>query len=147
MRMNMTGLAGALALCALTTSASAATMTFSDFGPEMIGADTYTEDGITVTGNSGLGDYGPGHIDAQNSPAPSMMTFTMKGIFDANWKGQALEQPTQVSTGFHPAPTAYYSKAEYLRLDAFFTYIDQFLASKTAGPVVYIRMSDAVKVW
>lgn len=83
MRMNMTGLAGALALCALTTSASAATMTFSDFGPEMIGADSYTEDGITVTGNSGLGDYGPGHIDAQNSPAPSLMTFTMKGIFDA----------------------------------------------------------------
>lgn len=71
----------------------------------------------------------------------------MKGIFDANWSGQALEKPTQVSTGFHPAPTAYYSKAEYLRLDAFFTYIDQFLASKTAGPVVYIRMSDAIKIW
>ncbi len=71
----------------------------------------------------------------------------MKAIFDANWKGQALDTPTQVSTGFHPAPKAYYSKTEYLRLDAFFTYIDQFLASKTAGPVVYIRMSDAVKVW
>lgn len=71
----------------------------------------------------------------------------MKGIFDANWSGQALAVPTQVSTGFHPAPTLYYNKAEYKRLDDFFTYVDQFLASKTEGPVVYIRMSDATKVW
>ena len=71
----------------------------------------------------------------------------MKGIFDANWSGQALQVPTQVSTGFHPAPTEYYSKAEYDRLDAFFTYADQFLASGMLGPVVYIRMSDARKVW
>ncbi|MFO0587241.1 MAG: hypothetical protein U0441_06875 [Polyangiaceae bacterium] len=71
----------------------------------------------------------------------------MQKVFDDNWSGQALTVPTQVSTGFHPAPTEYYSKAEYTRLDQFFTYVDQFLASKTAGPVVYIRMSDAVKVW
>lgn len=71
----------------------------------------------------------------------------MQKIFDANWSGQALTVPTQVSTGFHPAPTDYYSKAEYDRLDAFFTYVDQFLASTTQGPVVYIRMSDATKVW
>lgn len=71
----------------------------------------------------------------------------MKGIFNANWSGQALEKPIQVSTGFHPAPTAYYDKKEFTRLDGFFTYVDQFLASKGQGPVVYIRMSDATKVW
>jgi hypothetical protein len=52
-----------------------------------------------------------------------------------------------VSTGFHPAPSQYYSRAEYDRLDAFFTYTDQRLASKTLGPVVYITMSDAAKLW
>lgn len=71
----------------------------------------------------------------------------MTAIFDANWSGGALQAPIQVSTGFHPAPTMFYSKAEYKRLDQFFTYTDQFLASQTLGPVVYIKMSDAVKVW
>ena len=71
----------------------------------------------------------------------------MKKILDANWTEGALAAPIQVSTGFHPAPEAYYSKEEYDRLDAFFTYVDERLASKTAGPVVYIAMSDAAKVW
>jgi hypothetical protein len=71
----------------------------------------------------------------------------MTAIFDANWSGGALEAPVQVSTGFHPAPSQYYSRAEYDRLDAFFTYTDQRLASKTLGPVVYITMSDAAKLW
>jgi len=71
----------------------------------------------------------------------------MVAIFDANWSGGALSAPTQVSTGFHPAPTEYYSKTEYVRMDEFLTYADQFLASSTAGPVVYINMSDAAKVW
>lgn len=71
----------------------------------------------------------------------------MKGIFDANWAGQALTVPTQVSTGFHPAPKEYYSKAEYQRLDDFFAYADQFLASSGAGPVIYLRMTDAREIW
>jgi hypothetical protein len=45
------------------------------------------------------------------------------------------------------SPTAYYDKKEFTRLDGFFTYVDQLLASKGQGPVVYIRMSDATKVW
>lgn len=71
----------------------------------------------------------------------------MIGVFEANWSGQALEAPAQVSTGFHPAPTAYYTPDEITRLDAFFTYVDAFLASQLAGPVIYIRMSDAPVVW
>lgn len=71
----------------------------------------------------------------------------IKGIVAANWSGQALEKPIQLSTGFHPAPEAYYSKAEYNRLDALFTHLDQYLASAKLGPVVYIRMSDATVVW
>jgi hypothetical protein len=71
----------------------------------------------------------------------------MVAIFDANWSGQALAAPVQVSTGWHPAPQAYYSKAEYDRVDAFFSHADQLLARDGSGPVVYIRMSDATKVW
>ncbi len=71
----------------------------------------------------------------------------MKNIFDANWTSGALEKPIQVSTGFHPAPAVYYSAKEYQRLDEFFTYVDGFLASKLSGPVVYIRMTDSIKVW
>ena len=72
----------------------------------------------------------------------------MQGVFDLNWKeGAALDKPTQVSTGFHPAPTQYYNPMEYKRLDEFFTYVDKYLASDLKGPVVYINMSDATKVW
>ncbi|MDC3955679.1 hypothetical protein [Polyangium jinanense] len=71
----------------------------------------------------------------------------MENIFDANWSGGALTAPTQVSTGFHPATTQYYSPNEFERLDAFFTYVDQFLASKHEGPVIYINMTDATNVW
>jgi hypothetical protein len=71
----------------------------------------------------------------------------MIAIFAANWSGGALDAPIQVSTGFHPAPTQYYSEDEFERLEAFFAHIDQFLASQTLGPVVYINMSDAAKVW
>ena len=71
----------------------------------------------------------------------------IENIFDANWSGGALPAPTQVSTGFHPATTPYYSPFEFERLDAFFTYADQFLASKFEGPVVYINMTDATKIW
>jgi len=71
----------------------------------------------------------------------------MTKIFDANWSGAALSEPKQVSTGFHPATTQYYSAYEFDRLDEFFTYTDQFLASKLEGPVVYINMSEATSVW
>jgi hypothetical protein len=71
----------------------------------------------------------------------------MQAIFDANWDRKGLPAPIQVSTGFHPAPAEYYNSAEYDRLDAFFTYTDQFLASEKAGPVVYMKMSDAPVVW
>ncbi|MDI1448261.1 hypothetical protein [Polyangium sp. 6x1] len=72
----------------------------------------------------------------------------MQNIFDANYRdGDALAAPTQVSTGFHPATTQYYSPYEFERLDTFFTYVDQFLASKGEGPVVYINMTDATKIW
>jgi hypothetical protein len=71
----------------------------------------------------------------------------MQNIFDANWRdGDVLAAPTQVSTGFHPATTQYYSAYEFDRLDELFTYVDQFLASKGDGPVVYINMTDATRV-
>lgn len=71
----------------------------------------------------------------------------MIAIFATNWSGGALAAPTQVSTGFHPAPTQYYSEDEFERLEAFFAHIDQYLASQALGPVVYINMSDAAKIW
>lgn len=73
----------------------------------------------------------------------------MQEIFDANWNWDigALTAPTQVSTGFHPATTQYYSPDEFKRLDLFFSYADLFLASKMEGPVVYIDMTEATKIW
>lgn len=73
----------------------------------------------------------------------------MQEIFDANWNWDigALTTPTQVSTGFHPATTQAYDPDEFKRLDLFFTYADQFLASKKEGPVVYIDMTEATQIW
>lgn len=73
----------------------------------------------------------------------------MQEIFDANWNWDigALPVPTQVSTGFHPATTQAYSADEYKRLDLFFSYADLFLASKMDGPVIYIDMTEATKIW
>jgi hypothetical protein len=73
----------------------------------------------------------------------------MQAVFDANWNWDigALMAPTQVSTGFHPATTQYYDADEFKRLDLFFSYADQFLASKLEGPVVYIDMTEATKIW
>ncbi len=71
----------------------------------------------------------------------------MTNIFNANWNRKALLAPVQVSTGFHPAPALYYSPAEYMRVDAFLSFADQFTAEGLLGPVVYITMSDATRVW
>lgn len=73
----------------------------------------------------------------------------MTQIFDANWNWDigALQTPTQVSTGLHPATTQYYSPDEFKRLDLFFSHADQFLASKMEGPVVYINMTEATQIW
>lgn len=104
-----------------------------------------TEDSI-VPGGSGA-EVGLLEVPDNGIMVDYWTIAEMKGIFDANWSGGALFAPVQVSTGFHPAPTQFYSPYEFDRLDAFFTYADQFLASKMDGPVVYIRMPDATKVW
>ena len=71
-------------------------------------------------------------------------TEEMIEIFEANWPGEVLMQPTQFSIGFHPSNFhAGYQRTISRTLD----HVDQFLASRGSGPVVYSTLSDTVKVW
>jgi hypothetical protein len=83
----MLRIAFAAALCA--SSASAATMTFDNLYDYANNAvylgSTYTESGITVTGNGALGyfDRYAVHMDDFYAPSPSRLTFTMGSRFNA----------------------------------------------------------------
>jgi hypothetical protein len=73
---------GAVAMLALAGAADAATMTWDDPG---LGATSYTEDGIAVTGDGDLAFLGlPGHLHpGGNEAVASKLTFTMDTRFDA----------------------------------------------------------------
>jgi hypothetical protein len=64
-------------------------------------------------------------------------------IFGANWDGGALNAPAQFSFGWHSSASA----ASREKVEGFLQHADQFLAARDAGPVVYGRVSDMVKVW
>jgi hypothetical protein len=65
-------------------------------------------------------------------------------IFDANWPGGALAQPTSYVTGYHPVS---YDVMNAIALEGGLDHIDQFLAQDDAGPVVYETMSNMALVW
>jgi hypothetical protein len=67
------------------------------------------------------------------------------GIFDSNWNGQTLMSPKTLMMGFHPSTG--FSETEYRRVDGFFKYADQKLASTHQGPVVYITLKDVVAAY
>jgi hypothetical protein len=69
----------------------------------------------------------------------------MNGLFDANWTGEPLATPSVLMMGFHPARS--FSPDEYGRVAGFLDYADQHLASRHAGPVVYITLEDLVPVF
>lgn len=62
----------------------------------------------------------------------------MTGIFDANFNGTALMQPTTLMMGFHPSTS--FSNGEYMRVDGFLSYADKHLASNADGPVIYTTL-------
>lgn len=65
-------------------------------------------------------------------------------IFEANWDGAPLAAPIAYSIGYHPPN---FNEEYKSRITTALDHADQFLASKHAGPVVYARLSDLVKVW
>ncbi len=65
-------------------------------------------------------------------------------IFDANWSGGALEQPTTYVTGYHPVS---FDVMNAIALNGGLDHIDQFLAQDDAGPVIYETMSHMALVW
>jgi hypothetical protein len=69
----------------------------------------------------------------------------MTEIFEANWDGAPLEQPTTYVMGWHPA--ASFGDAEKARVDGLFDLTDQYLADDDLGPVVYALMRDMPAVW
>lgn len=72
-----------IAVAALASTATAATMTFSNVTDPF--ARTYVEDGITVSANGDLAVYSAGtaHIDDGGTSAPSRLEFSMGTAFDA----------------------------------------------------------------
>ena len=67
----------------------------------------------------------------------------MKQIFDANWPGGALEQPTAYSIGFHNRTQF----AERTRMENTLSYVSSFAATTDTGPVVFITLSDTAVAW
>ncbi len=65
----------------------------------------------------------------------------MTEIFDANWSGGPLAQPTVYQIGYHPSNFSDFFEA---KIDFALDHADQFRASKDAGPVVYATLSDMV---
>jgi hypothetical protein len=65
-------------------------------------------------------------------------------IFDANFDGTPLEQPTAYSIGYHPPN---FSADYQSRISIALNHIEQFLASRDAGPVVYATLSELTRVW
>ena len=65
-------------------------------------------------------------------------------IFEANWDGGALAQPTTYVTGYHPVSFDFLNA---IALNGGLDHVDQFLAQDGAGPVVYETMSNMALVW
>lgn len=64
----------------------------------------------------------------------------MNEIFEANWDGTPLAQPTTYMMGWHPSPS--FSSAERARIDGLLDITDRYLAASGDGPVVYAVLRD-----
>jgi hypothetical protein len=64
----------------------------------------------------------------------------MTDIFDSNWDGNAISAPRTLMMGFHPADG--FTEAEYMRVNDFLKQVDEHLATKDLGPIVYTTLSD-----
>lgn len=94
-------------------------------------------------------ETGPDTLDVLQIPLNGIMvdyatTAEMIEIFDKNWDGGVLEQPTSYAIGYHPSNFNTLYKESMT--DAL-SHVDQFLASQDKGPAIYARMNDMPKVW
>jgi len=64
-------------------------------------------------------------------------------MFDANWGGGALEQPTVYVTGYHPSSYG----SNHFQMENGLAYISEYLNARDAGPVVYETVSAMAYVW
>lgn len=67
----------------------------------------------------------------------------MRERFDLNHSGRFVAKPTAVTYLSHP----HWFNVDYPRLDALFTYTDQFNYEKDLGPVVYVTLDDIHQYW
>jgi hypothetical protein len=68
----------------------------------------------------------------------------MVEIFEANWPGGALTQPTVFQIGFHPPNFSDFFRQ---KIDATLDETDLYRYSRDEGPVVYATLSEMVQVW
>ncbi|MCP4445819.1 MAG: hypothetical protein GY811_10820 [Myxococcales bacterium] len=100
-----------------------------------------SNDDILVTGDNAIGVL---EVPDNGILVDYVETFEMIEIFEANWDGGLLATPVNYSIGYHPSN---FNAAYKLRITKALDHVDQFLASKDAGPVIYGRLSDMAKVW
>tara|TARA_R110002096_G_scaffold299503_6_gene494127 strand:- start:21837 stop:23174 length:1338 start_codon:yes stop_codon:yes gene_type:complete len=100
-----------------------------------------SQDDILVTGDDTIGVL---EVPDNGILVDYVTTAEMIEIFAANWDGSLLAQPVNYSIGFHPSN---FNETYKLRITQALTHVDQYLASKDAGPVIYGRLSDMANVW
>jgi hypothetical protein len=67
----------------------------------------------------------------------------MISIFDANWNGQPAATLKTFVIGLHPIN---YDATYHARIQQVLTYVDRFLATNNAGPVVYQTLKTSTSL-
>ncbi|MCK5188652.1 MAG: hypothetical protein KAR12_01205, partial [Methylococcales bacterium] len=98
-------------------------------------------DNILITSNNALNIL---EVPDNGSLVDYVSSSEMIEIFQRNWNGTALNQPTAYSIGYHPVN---YSSNYHRRIQLTLDHIDQFLASQHQGPVVYETLRNLTRVW
>lgn len=98
-------------------------------------------DDILVTGDETIGVL---EVPDNGILVDYVETYEMIEIFEANWDGGLLATPVNYSIGYHPSN---FNPEYKKRITDTLTHVDQFLASRDQGPVIYGRLSDMAKVW
>jgi hypothetical protein len=73
-----------------------------------------------------------------------VVSAEMVEVFEAIWSGGALDEPRQLSIGYHPPN---FDIRYQTRIHNALTDIEAFLASSGEGPVVYATLSELTLVW
>ena len=100
-----------------------------------------SEDDILVPGNPGLEVL---EVPDNGILVDYVFEDEMIAIFEANWSGGPLGAPVAYSIGYHPTNF----NDEYKdRIHGALSHVEQYLASRDSGPVVYATLSELPRVW